>query len=103
MNQATLIKECQELGVVVTAYSPLGSPDRPWAKPGDPILMEDPKLVELAEKYKKTVPQILLRYQVKYILFTCFQFQKKKKKKIIITDSARSYCNSEIGNEESHY
>ena len=98
-----MIKECQELGVVVTAYSPLGSPDRPWAKPGDPILMEDPKLVELAEKYKKTVPQILLRYQVKYILFTCFQFQKKKNKQIIITDSARSYCNSEIGNEESHY
>jgi len=64
LNQAALIKQCEELGVVVTAYSPLGSPDRPWAKPGDPILMEDPKLVELAKKYGKTVPQILLRYQI---------------------------------------
>lgn len=67
LNQAALIKDCEELGVIVTAYSPLGSPDRPWAKPGDPILMEDPKLVELAKKYEKTVPQILLRYQVKKI------------------------------------
>lgn len=63
LNQLSLKTACEELGVVITAYSPLGSPDRPWAKPGDVVLMEDPKLVELAIKYGKTVAQILLRYQ----------------------------------------
>jgi diketogulonate reductase-like aldo/keto reductase len=55
--------------VLVTGYSPLGSPDRPWAKPGDPVLMDDSKLKQLAAKYNKTVPQILLRYQVKFMTF----------------------------------
>lgn len=31
---------------------------------GDPQLMDDPKVVELAKKYGKTPAQILLRYQI---------------------------------------
>lgn len=64
LNQKKLIEFCKEKDITVTAYSPLGSPDRPWAKPDEPQLMEDMKLKDLAKKYKKSVAQILLRYQI---------------------------------------
>ncbi|CAL8262801.1 unnamed protein product [Boreogadus saida] len=48
----------------MTAYSPLGSGDRPWASADEPRLLDDPKLGAIAEKYQKTAAQVVLRWQV---------------------------------------
>lgn len=64
LNQAKLIDFCRSKDILVTAYSPLGSADRPWAKPTDPKLVEDERIIKVAEKYKKSPAQIILRWNV---------------------------------------
>ncbi|CAG9810428.1 unnamed protein product [Chironomus riparius] len=64
LNQQKLKAYCEARKILITAYSPLGSPARPWAEKGEPLLVEEPKIVEIAKNHSKNPAQILLRYQV---------------------------------------
>ena len=67
LNQNKLIQFSKEREIFITAYSPLGSPDRPWA--GSvletlPNLLEDKTIGGIAKKHEKTPAQIMLRWQI---------------------------------------
>lgn len=61
LAQVELMGHCRDRGLMMTAYSPLGSPDRAWKHPDEPVLLKEPLLVGLANKYKKSPAQIVLR------------------------------------------
>jgi len=65
--QFELQEFCKDLGITFTAYAPIGSPGRMaggshFSKNDFPILLDDPKVKALADKYRKTPAQICLRW-----------------------------------------
>lgn len=66
LSQQELADFCHKNEIHLTAYSPLGSSDRPERlRPSDePVLLEDKKINEIAEKKGTTAAQILLSWVV---------------------------------------
>lgn len=62
--QNKLREFCEARGIKLTAYCPLGSPDRPWASADEPPLLHHPRLKEIGSKYGKTAAAVLLRFQI---------------------------------------
>lgn len=59
-----LVDFCQKNDIAVTAYAPLGAPDRMWLKPDEPVLMQNPLILDLAKKHSKSPAQVILRWLV---------------------------------------
>ncbi|RDI44770.1 aldo/keto reductase [Aquicella lusitana] len=66
LAQTELMSFCREQGIHVTAYSPLGSGDRPdmLKKTDEPSLLQNPVIVEIAKTHRATPAQILIAWQV---------------------------------------
>jgi diketogulonate reductase-like aldo/keto reductase len=58
LQQTELIEFCQSKGILVTAYSPLGS------NSCDVDVLEDPVLKQIAKDHNKTPSQVVLKWQV---------------------------------------
>lgn len=66
LPQPALKEFSNSKGIVLTAYSPLGSPDRPHPnKAAAPVLMNDPLLKKIADKHKTTVALVALAWGIK--------------------------------------
>lgn len=67
LQQPGLKQTADELGVVLTGYSPLGSADRPdtMRKDDDPVLLEDPGVAEIASEAGCTPAQVMLAWALK--------------------------------------
>lgn len=66
LAQERLIEYCKQNDIVVTAYAPLASRDRPdnLKSDNEPALLEHPVILEIAKKHNATPAQILIAWQI---------------------------------------
>jgi len=65
LQENELLALCHSKNIHVTAYSPLGNPGRPAGlQVGQEVLMENPVVVAAANKHKKSVAQVLIRWGI---------------------------------------
>jgi len=66
LQQPGMLEYCDDAGIVVTAYSPLGSGDRPerLKDEDEPVLLEDPVIGEIAERHDATPAQVLIAWAI---------------------------------------
>jgi len=64
LQQPQMLEFCNQQGMHLTAYSPLGSPDRPAGLKADdePILLKEPTIVAIAQHHRVTPAQVLISW-----------------------------------------
>ncbi|GAB2780958.1 aldo/keto reductase [Rhabdobacter roseus] len=64
LPQTPLLEFCQQEGIILTAYSPLGSNDRPphLIKADAPVLLKDEIVASIAEKHAASPAQVLIAW-----------------------------------------
>ncbi|MGH8161893.1 MAG: aldo/keto reductase [Gammaproteobacteria bacterium] len=64
LQQPDLLDFCRKKGIHVTAYSPLGSSDRPLGlkAENEPVLLEDPTIRGVAERHDASPAQVLIAW-----------------------------------------
>jgi len=64
LQQRDMVAYAQEQGLPLTAYSPLGSKDRPDGMKADdePLLLDDPTINEIADRHDATPGQVLISW-----------------------------------------
>jgi len=51
-------------GITVTAYSPLANATSLFSKPDDPVLLQEPVLLNLAAKHGRSAAQVVIRWHI---------------------------------------
>ena len=65
LPQKGLVQFCIENGILMTAYSPLGSPDsRNESHANDPVLLKDPVIEIIAKKHNASMGQVLIAWSI---------------------------------------
>ena len=66
LQQSAMLDFCQQQGVHLTAYSPLGSADRPanLKAEDEPILMQDATIGAIAQRHGVTPAQVLISWAI---------------------------------------
>ncbi|MBN2314405.1 MAG: aldo/keto reductase [Sedimentisphaerales bacterium] len=66
LQQPAMLDFCSKNGIHITAYSPLGSPDRPdfLKAESEPILLEDSTIARIAERRGATPAQVLISWAI---------------------------------------
>ena len=64
LQQRDMVAYAQEQGLPLTAYSPLGSKDRPdgMKAADEPLLLDDPTINEIADRHDATPGQVLISW-----------------------------------------
>jgi len=66
LQQPAMLQFCRDQGIHLTAYSPLGSADRPDSLKGasDPVLLDDPTIAAIATNHQATPAQVLISWAI---------------------------------------